>query len=168
MLDYEAIPTHDNPLRTNQEKLTGHMPTKKIAQEELRAELERGYTYVFFAHTLVVTVNHKSSHPPSYLRRFKTLSRAFATGDFRMISGPHHPTEDGKAMPGPWQKVPFIFSLTTLQLLFHLTVEIIESARHPSTKTSTTPTSQPRNSIMSRKGISRRVGKWGWVSDRRF
>ncbi|KAJ3048831.1 hypothetical protein HK097_010173 [Rhizophlyctis rosea] len=87
------------------EKLTGHIPTKKIAQEELRAELDRGYTYAKHSFNAISESGLSSIIQSRYLRRFKTLSRAFATGDFRMISGPHHPTEDGKAMPGPWQKV---------------------------------------------------------------
>lgn len=45
-----------------------------------------------------------------YLRRFKTLSRAFATGDFRII-----PNVDADAstdaMPGSWQKVGLTASI---------------------------------------------------------
>ncbi|KAJ3035456.1 hypothetical protein HDV00_003747 [Rhizophlyctis rosea] len=78
------------------EKLANHIPSKKIAEEELRSELDRGY---------------------NYLRRFKTLSRAFATGDFRMISGPDTARpEDGKGMPGPWQKTPLYKKLDDANL----------------------------------------------------
>ncbi|KAJ3277626.1 hypothetical protein HK104_003125 [Borealophlyctis nickersoniae] len=58
-----------------------------------KTELERGY---------------------AYLRRFKTLSRAFATGDFRMVSGPEQRSEPG--MPGPWQKTPLYAKLDDANL----------------------------------------------------
>ncbi|KAJ3331975.1 hypothetical protein HDU76_001649 [Blyttiomyces sp. JEL0837] len=60
----------------------------------LRIELERGY---------------------SYLRKFKTLSRAFASGDFRIIPVDHyHGPSD--AVPGPWQKTPLYGKLDDADL----------------------------------------------------
>ncbi|TPX70357.1 hypothetical protein SpCBS45565_g01777 [Spizellomyces sp. 'palustris'] len=58
-----------------------HMPLE-VEKETRKAELERGY---------------------AYLRRFKTLSRAFATGDFRIIPN-GEPTTSTEGMPGTWQK----------------------------------------------------------------
>ncbi|KAJ3017854.1 hypothetical protein HKX48_003345 [Thoreauomyces humboldtii] len=50
-------------------------------KEERKAELERGF---------------------AYLRRFKTLSRAFASGDFRLVPAAEKGSTDN--MPGNWQK----------------------------------------------------------------
>ncbi|KNC98817.1 ubiquitin-specific protease UBP2 [Spizellomyces punctatus DAOM BR117] len=58
-----------------------HIPPE-VEKETRKAELERGY---------------------AYLRRFKTLSRAFATGDFRIIPN-GEPTTSTEGMPGTWQK----------------------------------------------------------------
>jgi hypothetical protein len=62
-----------------------------------QVELERGY---------------------AYLKRFKNLSKAFSTGDFRMIS--HQETSPlDRNVPGPWQKVKkkYSFFLTFLHFL---------------------------------------------------
>ena len=59
-----------------------------------RSELERGYTY---------------------LRRFKTLSRAFATGDLRAVhlAGA---SPSAESIPGPWQKIPLYKQLEDVSL----------------------------------------------------
>ncbi|KAJ3137449.1 hypothetical protein HDU90_001850 [Geranomyces variabilis] len=64
-------------------------PSGQNEKQERRAELERGF---------------------AYLRRFKTLSRAFASGDFRLV-----PTADAGSnpdnMPGNWQQSPLYAKL---------------------------------------------------------
>ncbi|KAJ3154194.1 hypothetical protein HDU86_004738 [Geranomyces michiganensis] len=76
--------------------VTGSKPTHAPAtpsgpteKQERRAELERGF---------------------AYLRRFKTLSRAFASGDFRLV-----PTAEAGSnpdnMPGNWQQSPLYAKL---------------------------------------------------------
>ncbi|TPX34426.1 hypothetical protein SeMB42_g07324 [Synchytrium endobioticum] len=59
-----------------------------------RSELERGYTY---------------------LRRFKTLSRAFATGDLRAVHLPGA-SPSAESIPGPWQKIPLYKQLDSVSL----------------------------------------------------
>ncbi|TPX32089.1 hypothetical protein SmJEL517_g04756 [Synchytrium microbalum] len=67
-------------------------PTNSTALD--KSELERGYTY---------------------LRRFKTLSRAFATGDLRAVHLPGAPPS-AESIPGPWQKIPLYKQLEDVSL----------------------------------------------------
>lgn len=50
----------------------------------------------------------------AYLKRFRTLSRAFATGDFRMMSTPKAAASNETNSTGPWQKVPLYSKLDAL------------------------------------------------------
>ncbi|KAJ3410355.1 hypothetical protein HDV05_003858 [Chytridiales sp. JEL 0842] len=75
------------------EKTMEYIPQIHIENKEegsaQKIELERGYTY---------------------LRRFKRLSRAFQTGDFRIIPSGHYETPTD-SVPGPWQKTPLYTKL---------------------------------------------------------
>ncbi|KAI8802749.1 hypothetical protein BJ742DRAFT_743450 [Cladochytrium replicatum] len=74
-----TIPTTSKSTRSSIPSRTQTAATASKEGSE-RADLERGY---------------------AYLRRFKTLSRAFASGDFRTI--PQQPSHD--VVQGPWQKI---------------------------------------------------------------
>ncbi|RKO93227.1 hypothetical protein BDK51DRAFT_42737 [Blyttiomyces helicus] len=70
------------------------VPSETVIAAERQAELQKGL---------------------AYLRRFKTLSRAFANGDFRALPGIEnpHPTD---ALPGPWQKTALYSKLDDANL----------------------------------------------------
>ncbi|KAL2918170.1 ubiquitin-specific protease ubp2 [Polyrhizophydium stewartii] len=66
-----------------------HSPVRTLTSN---VELERGYVY---------------------LKRFKNLSRAFATGEFRALANTEQNAEN---MPGPWQKTPLYAKLDDASL----------------------------------------------------
>ncbi|KAI8904593.1 hypothetical protein DFJ77DRAFT_480143 [Powellomyces hirtus] len=69
-------------------------PAQPSEKEERKAELERGF---------------------AYLRRFKTLSRAFASGDFRLVPTAelgHHPDQ----LPGNWQQTTLYAKLESANI----------------------------------------------------
>jgi hypothetical protein len=83
-------------------------PQEQEEQNNRKIELERGYAYVKFPiPPFYSTLKLSLTTPNRYLRKFKTLSRAFATGDFRIIPNNHYDNPD-KNVPGPWQKVKHI------------------------------------------------------------
>nr|KAJ3418786.1 hypothetical protein HK105_007846 [Polyrhizophydium stewartii] len=71
-----------------------HSPVRTLTSN---VELERGYVY---------------------LKRFKNLSRAFATGEFRALANTEQNAEN---MPGPWQKVRFLHRPTASASFARLT-----------------------------------------------
>ncbi|KAJ1551124.1 hypothetical protein HK096_003018, partial [Nowakowskiella sp. JEL0078] len=67
------------------------LPVQQLEDKNENTELERGY---------------------AYLRRFKTLSKAFATGDFRSI-----PVQiKNEKVPGPWEKMTLYGKLDDTKL----------------------------------------------------
>ncbi|KAJ3134698.1 hypothetical protein HK100_003382 [Physocladia obscura] len=72
-----------------------------------------------------------------YLKKFKTLSRAFATGNFRILpSGQINQTSSIiDAVPGPWQKTALYSKMEDANLaMAKLYKEPVKTARDPSSK----------------------------------
>ena len=90
-----------NAFNKTQKVLKVHIPDKVESIKDVtstlygQAELDRGFTY---------------------LKRFKNLSKAFATGDFRMI--PQGEPVGDKNMPGPWQKTALYSKLEETNVNF--------------------------------------------------
>ncbi|KAJ3391305.1 hypothetical protein HDU84_006221 [Entophlyctis sp. JEL0112] len=70
-----------------------------------------------------------------YLRKFKTLSKVFANGDFRILPTTFNNSIASDAIPGPWQKTALYKRIDDTNLaLARLYKEPVKSANDPSSK----------------------------------